>query len=123
MAIKIKPEIVIVIIGTILLIAIIWLIVLLKTSNNSRSEAVTAVEEMVKAQKNEKAAEKLKYRRDSISHVEKMDSAQSVYNALEKSRRNDFYFFQKQLNDLKKINTYSRRLIYLDSLERAVGLR
>ena len=58
--------------------------------------------------------------KDSIRSAEKMDSAASVYKALEAKRKSENAYYQNKLNGLKKINTYSARQRYADSLARSM---
>ncbi len=121
--IKIQPEVVVVTLGIILVIFITWFFIMWRSAESSKEEAIETAESLIKEKAAVFAVEKQRHQNDSIRSEAKQDSAHRVYEALEKLRKSDYYYFQNQLNELKKVNTYSARKRYLDSLERANGLR
>ena len=123
MVIKINPEKAIIGIGVLLVAALIWVCVLWRSAESEKAAAVNVSDAVLKTWKKEKEAEKAHFRSDSLKYEHNIDSASRVIEALETARKNDFYYYQNKLNALKKVNTYDRRMRYLDSLERAIGSR
>lgn len=61
-----------------------------------------------------------KLEKDSTDFVSKIDSSKQAFNDLENKRISDNNYYQNKLHALKKINTYSARQHYADSLIRAI---
>lgn len=61
-----------------------------------------------------------KLEKDSTDFILKIDSSKQALNALENKRISDNNYYQNKLHALKKINTYSARQHYADSLIRAI---
>lgn len=100
----------------ILAIAGIYLFVLYREADKGKVDAETTVKEMALHQIQEKETQRKFYKKDSTAHVEKIDSAKRVYNALEVKRKSDNYYYQNKLNALHTINNFSKRQHYADSL-------
>lgn len=61
-----------------------------------------------------------KLEKDSADFMIKIDSSKQVFDALEIKRISDNNYYQNKLHALQKINTYTRRQSYSDSLARSV---
>lgn len=78
------------------------------------------LEELIKSDLEEKKIQKEMAQKDSIRKVEIRDSSKRVFNALELKRKADNNYYQNKLKALEKVNTYTLRQRYSDSLARAV---
>lgn len=83
---------------------------------NEKNAVSDQLNELLKKQETDRINLIKKSEKDSISFTTKIDSSKQVFDELEKKRITDNNYYQNKLNALKKVNTYSARQHYADSL-------
>lgn len=87
---------------------------------NDKNEIINQLDKLVEENLKEKQLLKEAAQADSLQHYNELDSAKGVNAALKKKIVNDNNYYLRKLHALQKVNTYSARQHYADSLARTV---
>lgn len=98
----------------------IWLF---HNEKQARKEAEIISEQLILNKNKDLADQKKTFENKILEYKSMNDSLQTVFLASEKKRKTNAIYFQSEISKLKMVNTFNARVIYLDSLEGANGLR
>ncbi len=107
--------------GLILLVVLcIWFGVNFYSQKAKAEENKKLYESMLTVKAKELVQERIKYRAQGISSENKADSALRIVAALETKIKKDQLYYANKIKALEKINTYTARQRFADSLARAI---